>query len=69
MTPLVRPSEVHDHPPLLAVANEVSGNQRAEETLLQRSASVTNFPPRIEPSPAADRNPPGRKMPPSAFID
>eukprot|EP00796_Vickermania_ingenoplastis_P004721 gene4721-3412_t len=58
MTPLVHPSELHDEPPSLARPNEVSGKQRPEETSLQRSASVMNFPPRIEPSPAQDMNPP-----------
>lgn len=63
MTPLGHPtSEARDQlPDHLPRPNDESGDRRPEETSLQRSASVANFPPRIEPSPAQDANPPRRK--------
>lgn len=69
VTPLVRPSEQHDLPPNISARPLEEGGKRCPlETSLQRSASVVNFPPRIEPSPAPDRNPPKRKVTPSALI-
>lgn len=69
VTPLVRPSEQHDLPPNISSrATEESGARRPEEASLQRSATVINVSPRLEPSPAPDRNPPRRKITPSALI-
>lgn len=69
VTPLVRPSEQHDLPPNISSKPLEEGGKRCPlEASLQRSASVVNFPPRIEPSPAPDRNPPKRKVTPSALI-
>lgn len=70
VTPLVRPSEQHDLPPNISSrAIEESGNRCPKETSLQRSASVVNFASRLEPSPAPDRQPPRRKIAPSALIN
>lgn len=62
-TPMGYPnsSEIRDIPPGVCHPNDESGEQRPEEIGLQRSASVQNFPPLIEPSPAQDHNPPRRK--------
>ncbi|CAD2218816.1 Leucine Rich repeat, putative [Angomonas deanei] len=62
MTPLVKPNtDAEDMPPSVAQGNDEQGEKRPDEPSLQRSASVVNFPPRIEPSPARDANPPRRK--------
>lgn len=62
MTPLVHPSsEIRDILPDLPRPNDESGERKPEEASLQRSVNVQTFPPRIEPSPAQDADPPRRK--------
>lgn len=61
------PRVAQDAPPELAHPNDESGEHHPEGVELQRSASIQNFPPRIEPSPAQDANPPRRKSVSHAF--
>ncbi|KAK7198191.1 Leucine Rich repeat [Novymonas esmeraldas] len=61
------PHVTQDAPPDIAHPNDESGEHHPEGVELQRSASIQNFPPRIEPSPAQDANPPRRKSVSHAF--
>ncbi|GET90122.1 hypothetical protein, conserved [Leishmania tarentolae] len=55
------PQISQDVPPEIAHPNDESGEHHPEGVELQRSAIIQSFPPRIEPSPSQDTNPPLRK--------
>ncbi|CCW62297.1 unnamed protein product [Phytomonas sp. EM1] len=56
---------IHYQPHNASLTSHMSVGEMREvspgETSLQRSVNVQNFPPRIEPSPSQDPNPPRRK--------
>ncbi|AYU80366.1 Leucine Rich Repeat-containing protein / LRRP1 [Leishmania donovani] len=61
------PHVSQDVPPDIAHPNDESGEHHPEGVELQRSAAIQSFPPRIEPSPSQDLNPPLRKSVSHAF--
>ncbi|KPA85240.1 hypothetical protein ABB37_01592 [Leptomonas pyrrhocoris] len=61
------PHVSQDVPPEIAHPNDEAGEHHPEGVELQRSVSIPNFPPRIEPSPAQDSMPPRRKSISHAF--